>query len=247
MAVLLHEYYQERVHFLLLTESRYVIHKQNIWYILQAVFAYSWLMYSHQQYKTREHSNYPQFSMLMMELYLQPFLAPQHTVPHIVLGSGAAFLRMFLSLLMEIKWDLGINTNSEVVVHHRTLIVPFPETQHSCLSVIRQMSIIPTGVCHTFTQEWSPTENRETNIQLALNRNFSLEGRGKKDRMLALNFHRLPSLLGNTYSNVSSGSIKGEAAAQSASALASNTLLTRPAPALTSEMQSISSPYVITE
>jgi hypothetical protein len=41
--------------------------------------------------------------MLMMELYLQPFLAAQHTVPHIVLGSGAAFLRMFLSLLMEIK------------------------------------------------------------------------------------------------------------------------------------------------
>jgi HPt (histidine-containing phosphotransfer) domain-containing protein len=41
--------------------------------------------------------------------------------------------------------------------------------------------------------------------------------------------------------------IKGEAAAQSASALASSTLLTRPAPALTSAMQSIRSPNVITE
>jgi hypothetical protein len=41
--------------------------------------------------------------MLMMEVYLQPFLAPQNTIPHVVLGSGAALLRMFLSFLMEIK------------------------------------------------------------------------------------------------------------------------------------------------
>jgi hypothetical protein len=82
---------------------------------------------------------------------------------------------------------------------------------------------------------------RET-VLIPFKVNISIEGReGKrKHQMLALNSNTLSSLLGSTYSNVPSGSINGEAAAQSASALASSTLLTRPAPALTSAMQSTS-------
>jgi hypothetical protein len=52
---------------------------------------------------------------------------------------------------------------------------------------------------------------------------------------------------GNTYSNVSSGSIRGEAGAQSAPALASSTLLTRPTPLLTSAIQPTSSLNVMVQ
>jgi hypothetical protein len=58
---------------------------------------------STKQIPTREHSSYPQSPMPMMPIYLQPFLAPQYTIPHVVLGSGTTLLRMFFSLLMEIK------------------------------------------------------------------------------------------------------------------------------------------------
>jgi len=54
---------------------------------------------------------------------------------------------------------------------------------------------------------------------------------------------KLQQILGNTYSNVSSKSIRGETTAQSASAFARSTLLTRPAPPLTSATKSTRSPF----
>lgn len=54
-------------------------------------------------YKFWKHLEYPPSSAWMLGPYLKPLFAPQNTVPHVVLSSGAALLRMFFSFLVKIK------------------------------------------------------------------------------------------------------------------------------------------------
>ena len=59
----------------------------------------------------------------MLKRLVHDFLAPDHPIPHHVLGSAATLFRVLLAFQVEVVGDLCVDADAEVVVHHAFLIV----------------------------------------------------------------------------------------------------------------------------
>ena len=64
--------------------------------------------------------------LAILESYLEPFLAAEDSVPHVIAGPGSTLLRMLLPFHVEVQGDLGVDTNAEVAVHDALLIHQIP-------------------------------------------------------------------------------------------------------------------------
>ena len=47
-------------------------------------------------------------------------------LPHVVLGAAPTLLRMFVAFRVEVERDLGVDADTEVVVHRALLVVILP-------------------------------------------------------------------------------------------------------------------------
>lgn len=59
----------------------------------------------------------PHFLLQVLERSLVDFTATKDSVPHPVLSTTSAFLRVLLALVVELQSNFGIKPNSKIVIH----------------------------------------------------------------------------------------------------------------------------------